>query len=214
MKTALSVTVFMILQALTASASAALNIAPSAEAAKPLQPGQAAPAFRVYNVDGSPYDFDPQKLERPTIIISFRGGWCPYCNLQLQDLRHVVPELKAAGFDILFLSADRPEILYSSLKDENQQLPYLILSDSKLEASSALGIAFKVPDAQLQRMREFGLDLSEASGESHNGLPVPAVFIINRAGTITYTYANPDYTVRLSAAEVRSAALGDNAPAL
>ena len=214
MKSAISVILLVILHTLTASAVAALNIAASAEQVRPIQPGQAAPAFTVYNVDGSRYDFDPEQLQRPTIIITFRGGWCPYCNLQLQDLRHVVPELKDAGFDVLFLSADRPEILYSSLKDENQDLPYVILSDSKLQASSALGIAFRVPEAQIERMREFGMDLSEASGESHNALPVPAVFIINQSGMITYTYANPDYTVRLSADEVRKAALGDNAPAL
>jgi peroxiredoxin len=207
-------TLSLVLQAIAFNSASALNIAASAEEAQPLQPGQPAPAFTVYKVDGSPFVFDPDKLERPAMIITFRGGWCPYCNLQLQDLRHVIPELKSAGFDVLFLSADRPEILYSSLKEENQNLDYQILSDSKLEASSALGIAFRVPDAQLKRMREFGLDLAEASGETHNGLPVPAVFIVDRSGTITYTYANPDYSVRLSAAEVRDAALGKKGPAL
>ncbi len=121
----------------------------------------------------------------------------------------MIPDIKAAGFDVLFLSGDRPEILYSSLKEENQALDYLILSDSRMEAASALGLAFRVPEEQLARMRQFGLDLEQASGETHNALPVPAVYVIDQSGRITYVYANPDYRVRLSAAEVRAAALGD-----
>ena len=210
MKSSMKIALVTTLYAVAASGSAALNIAPSAEETKPLQAGERAPAFTVYRVDGAPYHFDPDNLERPAVIITFRGGWCPFCNVQLQDLRHVIPDLKAAGYDVLFLSADRPEILYSSLKEENQALDYLILSDSKMEASSALGLAFRVPDEQLARMKEF---LEKASGETHHALPVPAVLVIDQSGNITYTYANPDYRVRLSAAEVRAAALGDSAAA-
>lgn len=194
---------------LAMSVTADLNLAPSAEETQPLQPGDKAPAFTVHRVDGSPFAFDPDQLDRPTLIITFRGGWCPYCNTHLQELRHVIPEIKAAGYEVLFLSADRPEILYSSLKEENQELDYLVLSDSKLQASSVLGIAFQLPEAQIKRYKEYGLDLEKASGEAHHGLPVPAVFVIDPGGTITYTYANPDYKVRLSAAEVRAAALGE-----
>ena len=204
-----TITQAIALYLLALSVAAALNIAPSAEEAQPLQPGDRAPAFTVYHVDGSPFAFDPDQLERPALLITFRGGWCPYCNTHLQELRHVIPEIKAAGYDVLFLSADRPEILYSSLKEESQDLDYLVLSDSKLEAASALGIAFQLPDAQVERYKQYGIDLEKASGESHHGLPVPAVFVIDTAGMITYVYANPDYTVRLSADEVRAAALGE-----
>ncbi len=208
-----TLTLMVAFSVLTPGTAGALNIAPSAEQTQPRQVGERAPAFTVYHVDGSAYAFDPDNLERPTVLITFRGGWCPYCNGQLQDLRHVIPELKRAGFDVLFLSADRPEILYSSLKEENQALDYLILSDSKMEAASALGLAFRLSDETLARYREYGLDLAKASGESHNALPVPAVYVIDRSGMITYVYANPDYSVRLSAKEVRAAALGDAAAA-
>ncbi len=203
------ITIAAALCALTSANAAPLNIAPSAEEAQPLQAGERAPAFTVRRVDGTAYHFDPDNLERPALLITFRGGWCPFCNVHLKDLRHVIPDIKAAGFDVLFLSGDRPEILYSSLKEDNQELDYLILSDSRMEAASALGLAFRVPEEQLARMRQFGLDLEQASGETHNALPVPAVYVIDQSGQITYVHANPDYRVRLSAAEVRAAALGD-----
>jgi alkyl hydroperoxide reductase subunit AhpC len=109
-----------------------LNIAMSAEETDPLQAGDRAADFTAYSVDGSPFHFDADKLSKATLIITFRGGWCPYCNTQLQELRHVLPDIRQMGVDILFLSGDRPEILYSNLKQETQDfidgLDYTILS--------------------------------------------------------------------------------------
>ena len=204
----LFISIFVLFLANYVSAAGELNIAPSAEAVQPVEVGQAAPAFTVRKVDGSDFHFDPRAKQRPTVIITFRGGWCPFCNVQLQELRHVVPELKASGYDVLFLSADRPEILYSSLKDENQDLDYTILSDADMQASSALGIAFRVPEENIQRMASMGLDLEKATGNALHALPVPAVFVIDTSGIVRFTYANPDYRVRLSADKVRAAAMG------
>jgi hypothetical protein len=88
----------------------------SAEETTPVKAGDRAPGFTVRTVDDEPYVFDPDNLARPTILISFRGGWCPYCNMHLSELRTVIPEIRESGFDVLFLSNDRPEILYSSLR--------------------------------------------------------------------------------------------------
>lgn len=177
-----------------------LNIAASAEATQPVKVGERAPGFTVRQVDGTAFHFDPNALQRPVVLITFRGGWCPFCNVQLQELRHVVPELKQSGYDVLFLSADRPEILYSSLKDENQELDYTILSDADMQASSRLGIAFRAPDNYAER-------LQKVTGNTLNALPVPAVFIVDTAGVIRFAHVDPDYRVRLSADAVRSAAV-------
>ena len=83
----------------------------------PLKTGDRAPSFTVRTVDDEPFVFDPDNLERPAILVSFRGGWCPYCNMHLSELRNVIPELKQNGFDVLFLSNDRPEQLYSRPQD-------------------------------------------------------------------------------------------------
>lgn len=66
-------------------------IAATADDIRPLRVGQDAPRFVVETVAGAPYHFEPRRLERPVILIAFRGGWCPYCNLHLSELRHVLP---------------------------------------------------------------------------------------------------------------------------
>lgn len=193
-----------------------LVIAEDAESVRPIAVGASVPAFTVYDVDGDPKRFGG-RWERPALFVVYRGGWCPYCNTQLADLRRVIPELRAAGMDVFLLSGDRPEILYSSLQDETQEaidgLDYQILSDADLEASGAFGIAFRVSPEMVERMRA-GLDVGGSSVELHGALPVPAVIMVDTQGEVAYRFVEPDYKVRLPAREVRAAAekvLAENA---
>lgn len=181
-----------------------------ATATDPLQSGDRAPAFTVRTVEGEPYAFDPDNLERPTILISFRGGWCPYCNLHLSELRHAVPELRSMGFDVLFISNDAPDALYDSLQQETradiESLDYTILSDADLQAARALGTAFRVDRGLTDYLDRNGTDYAGSSIGLHNALAVPAVYLVDRDGTIVYDYVNPDYKVRLSPEELLAAA--------
>lgn len=188
------------------SAQAEKTIASTATVVAPLQVGQAAPHFNVQDMAGQAYSFDPQQLERPALLITFRGGWCPYCNMHLSELHTVIPEIAAMGVDVLFLSGDRPELLFRSLKLETQSaidgLDYTILSDADAQAAIALGVAFEAGDATIERRRMKGDDIDGSSMEMHGVLPVPAVFAVGMDGVITFVYANADYKVRLPADEL------------
>lgn len=188
----------------------AADIAASADLVNPVKTGEKAPKFTVRTVDDEPFVFDPDNLDAPAILITFRGGWCPYCNMHLSELRHVVPELQAKGIDVYFLSGDRPELLYASLKQETQEdidgLGYTILSDANIEAALALGIAFKTADATVNWMEEKGRDIDGSSISNFRALPVPAVYMVDKSGMVTYSFVEPDYKVRLPSDELMQAA--------
>jgi len=171
------------------------DIHDEASQVQPLLPGMQAAPFDALDVKGNPVHFDPERMDRPLVLTFFRGGWCPYCNLHLAELRKAEEELKALGFDIWFLSIDRPEVLYESLQQPD--IGYSIFSDSKLSATRAYGLAFRVPDDLVARYLEWGIDLESTSGESHHVLPAPSTFIIGSDGIIQFQYTNPDYKVRL-----------------
>lgn len=183
-----------------------LDVPDRAQDIDPLGRGDRAPGFVVVEPDGSPFRFSPGGRESPTLIIFYRGGWCPYCNSHLSELRHAEDEILAMGYEVLFISADRPDLLYSSLKDET--IDYRLLSDSDMQAARAFGIAFRVSDEGVAKLLANGHDIEAASGRSHHILPVPSVFIVDRAGVIRFSHANPDYKVRLSADELLVAARG------
>jgi len=133
-------------------------------------------------------------------------GWCPFCNMHLSELKDVVGEIDALGVDVLFLSGDRPELLYKSLSRETQEdiadLDYQILSDADAQAAIAFGIAFKASARTIDRRNEKGQDIVDSSMLKHGVLPVPSVFAIDRNGVIAFSYSNPDYKVRLPADEL------------
>lgn len=181
----------------TAAGAASADGVPSDPAnVVPLPVGSAIPAVVVRNPDGTERRFGPGPLARPTILIFYRGGWCPYCNRHLGALKKIEPQLINLGYELLFLSADRPEILFSSLKEPD--VHYTLLSDASMGAARAYHVAYHLDSAALAKYAEHGVDLEAASGQKHHQLPVPAVFIVDREGVVRFVYANPDYTTRIS----------------
>ena len=185
-------------------------IAESADLIQPLGKGDQAPRFFVETVDGESFDFDPKKLERPVVLLTFRGGWCPFCNTYLSEMRHVIPQIRELGVDVLFLSGDRAELLFESLKMETQEdiagLDYTLLSDGDAQAAMALGIAFKASQRSIDWQLEKGQDIEGSSMLQHGVLPVPAVFAIDQSGIIQFAFTNADYKIRLPADDLLAVA--------
>ena len=193
----------------TASLSAQFqrtDIHDEASQVQPLLPGMSAPEFDLLDAAGNPVHFDPENLEKPLVLSFFRGGWCPYCNLHLAEMRKAEADLRDMGFDIWFISIDKPELLYESLKDPD--IGYTVLSDSRLSATRAFGLAFRLPDDMVKKYLEYGVDLEATSGETHHVLPAPATFIIGTDGIIQFQYTNPNYKVRLHPDLLLAAARG------
>jgi len=189
---------------------AEMVIAESADLTSPVKSGEQAPSFVVLDADGNEFSFDPEALDRPVVLITFRGGWCPFCNMHLSELRTVVPEIAAMGVDVMFLSGDRPEMLYASLAMDTQEdiadLDYKIYSDADAQAAIALGLAFKTSDRTVDRFVEKGQDIADSSMMQHGVLPVPAVYAIDTSGMIRFDFVEPDYKVRLPSDELLAVA--------
>ncbi len=189
------------------------RVAADAESVSPLGVGDTLPSFTVYDVNGDAVAFDAETMAEPALIITFRGGWCPYCNLHLSELRNVVPEISEMGVNVVFFSGDRPEILYSSLMEETQDdidgLDYTIYSDADADAAKALGIAFAIdgPVAGWQAWAlSKGRDIEDSSIERVQALPVPAVYAVDTDGVIQYAFVEADYKKRLPADDVLAVA--------
>tara|TARA_R110002096_G_scaffold21113_4_gene69027 strand:- start:5873 stop:6550 length:678 start_codon:yes stop_codon:yes gene_type:complete len=192
------------------SGHADVPVADNADSIEPLQVGDRAPRFKLRDVDGALVEFDPQSLQRPIVLLAYRGGWCPFCNSYLSDMRHVIPEIRKLGVDVWFLSGDRPDQLFASLSMETQSdiagLDYTLLSDADAQASMALGIAFRASSATIKGRHEKGQDIEGSSMQKHAVLPVPAVFAIDTDGVIRFAFTNANYKHRLPADKLLVAA--------
>ena len=190
---------------LTATASvAAPAVAASAEAAKPLAVGAKAPSFTLPAVDGTMVNLAHEFAAGPTILVFYRGSWCPFCNRQLAALGGIESQLRALGYQILAISPDDA----AGLKKMSaaHHLNYRLLSDRAMRAAPAYGVAFQVAPLLAEKYHHYGISLPPAPDGSGPWLPVPSVFIVGRDGVIKFVYSNPDYRVRLGNAELLNAA--------
>jgi peroxiredoxin len=173
--------------------------------AVPLAVGSHLPAVTVKTAAGEDYDLAAHTANKPTIIIFYRGGWCPYCNRHLSELQDAEPQLLALGYQILALSTDRPEDLH--VMTDKHHLTYTLLSDRQMKAAAAFQVAFKLPEAEMKQYEAHHIDLpSIPSDPAGRWLPVPSVFIVDGQGTIKFVYANPDFKTRIALPALLAAA--------
>ena len=180
------------------------QIADKAENVKPLKVGETIENTSLRLLDGTQTSTKTLFSEQKSVLVFYRGGWCPYCNKHLAALKTVENELIDLGYRILAVSPDRPEKLQTSTAKHD--LKYVLLSDSKMELTQSLGLAFQLSDGEVAKLKGYGMDLEESSGENHHLLPVPAIFIVNEQGQILYRYFNPDYKTRLDNKDLLKAA--------
>ncbi|MBW3637604.1 MAG: AhpC/TSA family protein [Armatimonadetes bacterium] len=162
----------------------------------PAKIGTTLPPIALVDVKNQPFDLNAAVAKAPAVLVFYRGGWCPFCNAQLAALAKIEPQLKTLGYQIIAVTPDSPSELSRTLG--KQPLSYTLLSDSKMSAARALGLAFRVDDETFKKYQGFGLDLEKSSGEKHHLLPVPAVYLVGKDGLLNFSYVNPNYKVRLN----------------
>lgn len=174
--------------------------------------GDSLPPINVRSADGAVFDLSRAVADQPAVVVFYRGGWCPFCTRHLMELGRVAAELRDLGFQILAVSPDRPAKIREAQKRAAELAPaqpgaVTQLSDSTPEAARALGISFQVEAEQVRIYRDrHGIDLEEASGETHHRLPHPSVFVVTRDQVIRFAHVDTDYRARLSGEEVLAAA--------
>jgi peroxiredoxin len=161
----------------------------NAEDISPLLYGEQIPEISVTAVDGSRQPITSIVGGKPSILLFYRGGWCPYCNAHLAEIQEIEEDIIELGYQILAISPDSPENLNKSAG--THELSYKLYSDGNGSLSKAMGIAFKAPERNAKR-------LLESSGGLNEGfLPVPSVFVVDTSGKIVFEYINPDYKTRI-----------------
>jgi len=183
----------------------AMKVAASADETHPLGLGAKIPDhMQLIDIDGKPFNLNAAVAAKPTILIFYRGSWCPFCNLQMAQLEEIEPKLEAQGYQILAISPDLPSNLQVSVGKHH--LTYTLLSDSNMGTSEAFGLAYHVDDDTYAHMSSFGVNLEAATGTKQRELPVPAAYVLDRFGTIRFAYSNPNFRVRVDPQKLLTAA--------
>jgi peroxiredoxin len=156
----------------------------------PLLIGEKIPSITLKSVDNTDVDLMELISKKRTVLVFYRGGWCPYCNAHLAALAEAEKELLHLGYQIIAISPDAPKSL--KVTDDKEKLNYVLLSDSVGELSKAVGIAFEAPE-------NYKATIAKGSdGVNNSFLPVPAVFILNVNAEIEFEHIAPNFKNRIS----------------
>ncbi len=182
------------------------NAALQALADRALKSGAQFPAVTLRDQNNRAVDLGALFADQPLVVTFYRGGWCPYCNLELRAYQKVLPEITARGARLVAISPETPDNTLSTA--EKNALDFSVLSDSKGRLADALGIRFELSPAIKALYQKFGHDLPARNGDDVWSLPMPASYVVARGGRIALANVDPDYRKRLDPA-VALAALRD-----
>ncbi|QDT03669.1 Putative peroxiredoxin bcp [Rubripirellula lacrimiformis] len=157
--------------------------------------GQRAPDFELPNSNGDPTKLSGLLRRGPVVLMFYRGGWCPYCNLQLRAMQTRLSEIHALGAELVAISPQVPEQSLSMI--EKAELEFPVLSDQDARVAAQFGVAWQVPELILDHMRkDRGLDLAQINNGNAAVLPIPATFVLSADGVVIWRYVNVDYRSR------------------
>jgi peroxiredoxin len=169
--------------------------------AESVKVGDKLSPFALPDATGQTVTLDELTADGPAVLVFYRGGWCPYCNLALRTYESdLLPQLSRYSARLVAIS---PETSDASLTtQEKDELTYTVLSDSGLRLADTLGITFDPSDEGLAAQRSFGLDISATRADGGTRLPMPTVLIIDRDQTVRFVDIHPDYTGRTEVSDI------------
>jgi peroxiredoxin len=181
---------FLFISLFSLASFAQTELPATATEISPLLIGERIPNITLKSVDNVDLNLTEILSKKKTILVFYRGGWCPYCNVHLAALGQSEKELVALGYQIIAVSPDAPQKL--KMTNDKNNLNYLLLSDSAGVLSKAIGVAFQAPT----NYKSILIDGSEGENKSLF-IPVPSVFIVNTTSEIQFEYIAPDYKNRI-----------------
>lgn len=166
-----------------------------------LQEGQQAKDFTLNNSAGVPTNLFEQLSKGPVVLTFYRGGWCPFCNMQLRAYQSILPEVEALGGQLIAVSPQSPDNTLS--QQEKEELRFQVLSDKNGLAAALYNLLYDVPPSIQEIMtNQFKLNLMGYNAANRWILPVTSTFIIDESGVIRSAYVNPDFMQRLEPQDI------------
>ena len=163
--------------------------------------GDRLESFILSDATGAPVTLEDLVADGPAVIVFYRGGWCPYCNLALRTYQQeLLPELIAFDARLVAVSPQSPDESLSTAQKAG--LEFTVLSDPGSRLASRIGVAFQQADEVLDAQRRLGLDLAQVNAEASIELPMPTVLIVDADRTVRFVDVQPDYTSRTEVADI------------
>jgi peroxiredoxin len=165
------------------------------------QVGDTAPAIVLPDAHGGTLDVATLLAKGPVVVTFYRGGWCPFCNLELKAYQAVLPRIAAAGASLVAISPEKPDDTVTTA--EKSELTFPVLSDLGQSVGKAFGVVYAFTDSVRTVYDGFKLDIPAKNGTPDDwSLPLSATYVIGRDGVILFADTRVDYRERTDPLDV------------
>jgi peroxiredoxin len=166
--------------------------------------GAEAPDLTLRDTSGRPTRLSEAAGDGPMVVSFYRGGWCPYCSLELQALQETLPDIRALGATVVAITPEKPD--HTIALAARERLGFPVLADTHQEAGRAFRVVFTAPASVKDLYTEtFGFDLSRQTADGSWDLPIPATFVLDADLVVRATWVDADYTRRADPADILAA---------
>jgi len=157
--------------------------------------GDQAPGFTLPDARGQAVSLDTALRDGPAVVTFYRGGWCPYCNLQLRAYQAIQPHLARLRTRLVAISPQLPDGSLSTA--EQNALTFDVLSDVGNHVARRYGLVYALPEELREALRSNNKALPGINGDESWELPVPATYVIAPSRRVALAAIDVDYRNRL-----------------
>jgi peroxiredoxin len=169
-----------------------------------LGPGAPVPDGQLLDVYGQPVTLYTALAGGPAVLVFYRGGWCPYCNIALTTYQaQLLPELRRRGFGLIAVSPQKPD--ESLTLREKKELAFTVLSDPGNVLAARFGIVMTPSPDVIEAQLKLGLDLTQGNADGTTAIPMPTTVVIDADRVVRWVDVHPDYSTRSEVSDILAA---------
>lgn len=166
-----------------------------------LAPGEPVPSFEARTHQGDVISRDSLlAMNKPLLVIFYRGGWCPYCNLQIRQLSEAYAQFAERNVELVLISADKVDA--AATAQRQYEIPFPVISDPALVAHEAFRVVMTLTPELYEAYKGYGIDVETWSGQTHHKFALSSAFLVNSQGVVRWAHVSEDYKRRPSVAQL------------
>jgi peroxiredoxin len=170
------------------------DVAEAQLAERALRVGETIPRIELPDATGRTVDVWALLADGPVVVSFYRGGWCPYCNLELRALQLRLAEIQQLGASLVAISPELPDRSLSVA--EKNELAFPVLSDKGNAVARQFRLTHQIAPAVVAYQLGNGNDVAAFNGSDVPEIPLPATYVIDTRGVVRFAFVSADYTRR------------------
>ncbi|MEW2506683.1 peroxiredoxin-like family protein [Amycolatopsis sp. CA-161197] len=169
-----------------------------------LSAGAPMPDGDLLDAHGAATTLTAARGGKPAVVVTYRGAWCPFCNVALRTYQEqLVPALAGRGIELVAISPQKPD--GSLTMAEKNELTFTVLSDPGNQIAAGLGVLTAPTDEVREAQQSLGLDLADINADGTRGIPMPTVVLVDAEGFVRWIDVHPNYTTRTETSDIVAA---------